>query len=366
MSRRRLYGALAVLAALGIFLWLWSTRKSPEPPKPGLTQLEPQHADYPQRPPVDKPQPILAAPTVERLQMNLEAYKKVAVYPWWSRPLDEGTKVLLDWNKPVVSELPMDETPGEETVYHFAADRAHVTYGDAITSWIEVWKTGDSSKRVPATISEAWVMSTSGGRLAKLDYADAGGYVYKNTFVPSDVPAMKTAQQVFLQAIVESGKGRRLVVREFTYAPRTVAEIVGVSDSIKQGSLAVTLDVQIYEKGLYSFQGNCVSQDEKTPIAYSDKSYPLDVGRQQVDLVFFGKIFHDLGVAGPYHIRDIRGFRLFIDGEEMNITFTYPQTYTTKPYKLSDLSPKDWDADEKRQKIAAFEQLIGEMKKAAH
>src|SRR5262249_9185178 len=108
--------------------------------------------------------PILTmgGPSEERLKRNLDEYKKVAVYPPWSRPFNDGTKYLLRWNKPSTSELPMSEKPGGETTYHFDADRAHVAYGEAITSWIEVWKSGDATARVPITVEDAWVMGDVG------------------------------------------------------------------------------------------------------------------------------------------------------------------------------------------------------------
>ena len=104
----------------------------------------------------------MGGPTEDRLRRNLDEYKKVSVYPPWSRPFDDGTKYLLAWNKPATSDLPMDDTPGKETTYHFDADRANVAYGQAITSWIEVWKNGDPQKKLPIDVEDAWVMGDVG------------------------------------------------------------------------------------------------------------------------------------------------------------------------------------------------------------
>jgi hypothetical protein len=321
---------------------------------------------------VKAPSLTMGGPTEERLKRNLDEYKKVAIYPPWSRPFTDGTKYLLQWNKPSTSDLPMDETPGKETTYHFDADRAHVAYGEAITSWIEVWKSGDPLQRVPITVQDAWVMSTNGpstGRIAKLSYHDdgqdgdevAGDGRYTNRLVPSQVPALKQAMQVHLAAVVSCCDNvRRLFVREFTYAPRKVAEVVGVSDSIRGGSLAVTLAVNVIERGTYDFEANLMSGDGKTPIGYSQMNYTLGPGRQNVDLLFFGRMFNEPGVDGPYLVRDVRGILLSLDGGEHNIPFDYGDTYLTRPWRRAEFSPAEWDGQEKRDKIAAMERLIGD------
>jgi hypothetical protein len=314
----------------------------------------------------------MGGPTEDRLKRNLDEYKKVAVYPPWSRPFDEGTKYLLDWNKPSTADLPMSDKPGGETSYHFDADRAHVSYGEAITSWIEVWKSGDPGQRVPITVEDAWVMGDVGpktGRLVRLSYHDdgqdgdevAGDGRYTNRLVPSALPQLKQAAQVHLSATVSCCDGvRRMFVREFTYAPRKPLEVLGLSDRVRAGSLAVTLDVNVVERGTYDFEANLMSADGARPIGYSQMNYTLSPGRQTVDLVFFGRMFGEAGVDGPYLVRDVRGLLLSLDGGEHNIPFTYDGTYLTKAWRRADFSPAEWDAPEKREKIAAIERLIAQ------
>jgi hypothetical protein len=317
--------------------------------------------------------PILTmgGPTEDRLRRNLDEYKKVSVYPPWSRPFDDGTKYLLAWNKPATSDLPMDDTPGKETTYHFDADRANVAYGQAITSWIEVWKNGDPQKKLPIDVEDAWVMGDVGpktGRLVKLSYHDdgqdgdevAGDGRYSNRFVPSQLPQLKQASQVHLSATVSVDGVRRQFVREFTYAPRKVVEILGLSDAARSGSLVVTLDVNVNDRGTYDFEANLMSGDGSTPLGYTQMNYTLSPGRQTVDLVFFGRMFQERSADGPYLVRDVRGLLLSLDGGEHNIPFQYDTPYLTKPWRHSEFSASPWDAQEKRDKIAAMEQVIAD------
>jgi len=318
------------------------------------------------------PTVTMGGPSEDRLRRNLEEYKKVAVYPPWSRAFGDGTKYLLAWNKPATAELPMNDQPGHETTYHFDADRANVAYGEAITSWIEVWKSGDPSAHVPITVEDAWVVGDVGaqtGRLVKLSYHDdgldgdavAGDGRYTNRFVPSQAAALKQGTQVHLAATVSTGDGtRRLMVREFTYAPRQVVDVLGVSDSLRAGSLVVTLDVNVLERGTYDFEANLLSGDGSVPIGYVQQSYTLAPGRQNVDLVFFGRMFGEVGVDGPYQLRDVHGLLLSLDGAEHNIPFQYDAPYLTKAWRRAEFSPAEWDAPEKQQKIATLERLIAD------
>ena len=377
MRQQRLLAAGAAIAVALLFAWLWWPAPRPTPSRARSTESAAASHEATvggRAATATAAAPILTmgGPSEERLKRNLDEYKKVAVYPPWSRRFDEGTKYLLAWNKPATSELPMSEKPGGETTYHFDADRAHVSYGEAITSWIEVWKSGDPTAHVPITVEDAWVMGDVGpktGRLVKLSYHDdgqdgdevAGDGRYTNRLVPSSVAQLKQATQVHLSATVSCCDGvRRMFVREFTYAPRKVVEVLGLSDGVRGGSLAVTLDVNVVERGTYDFEANLMSGDGARAIGYSQMNYTLSPGRQNVDLVFFGRMFGEAGVDGPYLVRDVRGMLLGLDGDEHNIPFTYDSTYLTRPWRSAEFSPAEWDAAEKRDKIAALERLIGQ------
>jgi hypothetical protein len=317
----------------------------------------------------------MGGPGVEKLALNLAQYKSVAAYPPWSRAFDPGTEYLLKWNTPSVADLPMDDRPGHDFTYHFDSDRAHVPFGEALTSWIEVWKGSDSSARQTLAIEESFVMIVGGaksGRSVQLAYHDdgrdgdevAGDKRYTNRFVPSSQPELaKSAAQVRLMAMVGCCDGaRRSMVREFTYAPREVATILSVSDAIRGGSLSVSLDVDVKQQGLFTFEANLVSQIGDVPIGYAQMSAPLEIGRRSVDLAFFGRMFAEKGVDGPYVVKDIRGYRVVTDGAEQNVYFTFDTAHVTRAYKRTDFSGAEWDSQEKRDKVAALQKLIDQTK----
>jgi len=304
-----------------------------------------------------------AAPgSPEFIRKVLDDYRAAAAYPPWSRIHDDGTRYKIEWNKPVVSELPFSDKVGAETTYHFAADRAHVMFGETLTSWIEVWEKGDPNKRLPVNIVTVWVMLTGGakpGRSVQLEYKDvAGDRRYVNKFVPSAFAELKEPTQVRIEAEVEVDGVKKLLVRDFTYAPRQVLTIVGITDAIADGSVVVNLEVDVRDAGLYTFEANVFDATGATAIAYADVNQSLAVGKVVVPLKFFGKAFHDVGADGPYLVKDFRGFlRPSPSANAANIWWSDPRSHTTKPYKRSELSAAEWDSEEKRTKIKALEAL---------
>jgi hypothetical protein len=366
--RRRQSVAVAV-ATLGLVLALWTMRGrsstaaraselAVDPPgtNAASTVLPPPHAP----PGASERAPVVLSQA--HFAEVLTQYRHDAVYPPGSRPLDEGARYKLHWNDAIVSELPFTSALS----YHFAADRHHVTYGEPLTSWIEVWTRGDEAKRVPLRVRSAWVMTTSGanqGRTIELGYHDdgrdgdavAGDLRYSNRFVPAEHEELRVSRDVQLYADVVAAGVERPMLRDFTYAPRPVLEVTRVSDALVNGSLVVSVDCEVFEDGLYTFEANAVSAAGEEPIAYVDQSFPLHAGKQQVQLSFFGRVFHDRGLSGPYLVRDLHGFRRDLDGAEGNVWWSQPGAHATAAYDVAQFSDAEWDAPEKQEKLRRLE-----------
>jgi hypothetical protein len=366
-STRSKYVALAVVAIAAVVLWKW-TRTTPKPaPVPLSLQPAASREVYtPHAPtaPTDD-EPVGQPPGLDTLERSLADYKAVSVYPPWSRPLSEETADKLHWNNTVISDLPMDDRPGADLIYHFGGDRWTVPFDEAFVSWIEVV---DHGQRIPVTIHEARLLSIDSGRVGELTYHDdgldgdavAGDLRYSNRLVPAKYPALATkAQQAHIEAIIDAKGIQRPITRDFAYAPRKVAEILGAREQLRDGNLVVTLDVQVTEKGLYTFDANVFTSDG-APIVFGEKSYPLEPGKRSVEIVMFGRAFAEAGLDGPYVMQDIRGMRRFIDTDEQNFYFTYAKQLHTRPYKHAQFSSAEWDAPERQDTIANFERLIDE------
>lgn len=357
--------AIVVLVLVLIAIWKWP-RATPDP-APLATHPTPASETYSvtsRAPAVAGIAPVAEPPGVETLEKSLADYKAVSVYPPWSRPLGEETADKLYWNRTVISDLPMDDRPGKSSIYRFGADRWTVPFNESLTSWIEVL---DGGKRIPVTVTDASLISTK-GRVTTLTYHDdgvdgdavAGDLRYSNRLAPSKYPQLaKHAHQVRIEAIIIAAGVKRQITRDFAYSPRKAADITGAREALRDGNLVVTLDVEVAENGLYTFEANVMTPDG-APIVYGEKSYPLEPGQRSVDIVMFGRAFAERKTDGPYVVQDIRGMRRFVDTDEQNFFFTYAKPLRTHAYKYMQFSAAEWDAPERQDTIANFERLIDE------
>lgn len=351
-ARRRAIGlgVLIGLAAVAVVAW----RDRAASTTTSVTSAATLRPAPPRRP------PLAGAPAFapDRLAAIADDYARAAAYPPDARPFDDGTAYKLAWNAPSTPDLPALGDGG--LAIRFGADRAHVLPDGTLTSWLEVVPIAAPTRRVPATIVEAWVTTTGGeavGRLAPLAYRDDGSHRYVNTLRPGDLaPLAERAAAVRLVALVEVDGHVNQVVRDFTFTPRVAVRVTGVHDAIVDGSLVVTLDVETLEQALFGFEANLVGADG-TPVAWVDTGAELARGHHAVALRFFGKAVRDGGVAGPYVVRDVRGTVRSPDDDEMPLRWAWDGTHTTAPYPLTALSPAPWDAPEKQARLAALAAL---------
>ncbi|MBV8758492.1 MAG: hypothetical protein JO257_14500 [Deltaproteobacteria bacterium] len=365
VSKVGLLAFALLLVLLAIKLWPRSSAATESAP---AAKQRTQEA-YAPAPAMPLDQAHIEPPSVTALEKSLAEYKAVSVYPPWSRPLGEETADKLRWNATVVSDLPMDDREGANLIYHFGADRWTVPFDEPFVSWIEVL---DHGKRIPVRVVEANLISAEGGRAGTVAFHDdgvdgdaaAGDLRYSASFVPAKNPQLaKKGQQVRIVALIDAGGIKRQISRDFAYAPRKVADIVAAHEALRDGNLVVTLDVDVTEKGLYTFAANVMTSGG-APIVFGEKSATLDTGKQSVEVVMFGRAFVEKGEDGPYVVQDIRGMRRFIDTDEQNFYFTYPQRLQTQAYKHTQFSNAEWDAQEKRDTIANFERTIDETRAA--
>lgn len=364
-NRRRWVVAAAVLGAAALLVF-WPTGGDQGAPAAPLESADPAAklaapgiAAVPARSSGDRGQiPSLGAGgiTVERLERARADYLAVAAYPHWSRPIDEGTEYKLRWNEPVVTELPFGEDGSLR--YRFASDRAHVVQGQPLTSWIEVWRGSDRADRVPVTVHEAWVTDGQRRFVALLYEPDERG-VPRNSFRPADYEELEgPGRQLRILADVEAEGERRILSRDFTYAPRQLLTIRGVSDRSVGGNLVTTLDLEVHEAGLFTFEANALVADTELPLAYASAGHRLEVGSRTAELVFFGRVFHDQQSPGPYLIKDFRGYLIPPGDDDYYVWWSDPRSHVTGAYRLDQLSPDEWDAPEKQEKLRHFEELI--------
>jgi hypothetical protein len=232
-------------------------------------------------------------------------------------------------------------------------------------------------RRLPVRFDKAMVVLTSGPRMGDvlaLDYRDdgvapdeqAGDRRYTNHFVPSQHEELAQASAARIEVYVEVEGMKRRFLRDFTWAPRPVLEVMSVRDAVEGGALVATLSCDVFEDGLYTVYGNLFGSDGKTPIAAARRSYPLAAGHRSVKLVFFGKVLTDRGIDGPYVVKDVHGVKRQGAEEYNNVWWSWEGEHRTRGYSAGDFSDAPWDDPERRARLAAFERVIADQERRDH
>jgi len=177
----------------------------------------------------------------------------------------------------------------------------------------------------------------------------------------------------------DAGFQHEMVVHFFS-SPVAPAEFTGVKgEEIRDGSLVLTVGLNVKMPGRYTIEGNLVA--EGGPVAHARNDVRFErAGPAEAELEFFGKIFHERGLAGPYKLtglrgaqdtspldpRDLEGDPEAVDRMLENLETTEPHKrviptwedeYTTRPYELKDFSNEEWDSEIKRQRIRELQEL---------
>ena len=376
--QRALSLVVALVAAVVVFVLLRGRREEAMPP------ASTQEAASPETVPA-RPAPGAAAESdgpsapqtvdVARLKEQYEAYKAGSVYPDWSYPMTPDQGFLIEWNKALTSDLPVDDDG--KIFFRFDAGAARVFAGEAYTSWAEAWTVVNGRrKNLPFHFDKASVVLTSGPKMGDAfdlvfhddgvaPDAQAGDFRFTNTYVPVEHPELAQASSARIEVYVDIGGMKRRFLRDFTWAPRVVLDVVGEHDAIEDGSLVATLDCDVHEDGLYTVYGNLFAADGVTPVATSKLNLPLEKGRQKVQLTFFGKVLFDQQVDGPYVLKDIHGMKRMGEGEYNNVWWNHAKVYRTHAFTASDFSSDEWNGEERRERLATFERVIAEMEQNA-
>lgn len=308
------------------------------------------------------------------LREALAAYERESIYPptshLWS---EERAGERTPWNQPFPVEHLLDDRPGQETALRFASDRHHVEAGQALTSTIEVAPVARRSERLPIAFRSAIVEMAGAGRTGiELVYRDdgkdgdavAGDHVYTNRFVPADQRALAVARTVRLQVDLEAGGVERLANLDFTYTPRPLLALAGATGTVHDGSLGVVLDLDVREPGAYQFDADVFAADGTTQIGWiTERWRELPVGRARVELVLFGKVLRDRGIAGPYVIANLHAERR-ADDREVAMWWSDPRSFRTRAIGLDELSADAWDSEERSTALASMRQAIDAQERA--
>ncbi|MCB9542494.1 MAG: hypothetical protein H6703_08610 [Myxococcales bacterium] len=368
MTPRRvlMLGLAAALAAL-IGLWLSLDTADPTAPPAAEPGAEPRrsHPAAPRRltapraaaPPPDAPTDAPADPHAPRRRRGAhrepaETWRKLAVHPPDSRPLTPQSADLLDPDRR--HERPQRDPDDPAITALFTADRYHLVGDDTLTVILDVRR---DDAPAPFTLIDATVRLPD-GRAEPYPLAPQGDR-HVGLIRPATL-GLAAPARLDVQATFDYGRGPRTARLRADYTPEDAipARWTGEArDAIVDGSLVVTVGVEVDQGGLYLIDANLYAPGGE-PIAWARLKEPLTEGPHDLPLRFFGKILVDAGHDGPYTVGELRGALAAPEHTPSRVSMPpYPREITTAPHRAADFSPAEWDAPEKRDRLRRLERL---------
>ena len=316
----------------------------------------------------------------------LEEYRLHFRYPSSSRPLSRRMVDLLDPYAVRPERLPLFEKQtharGDRPIYLYSwtAPTYLVTGARAAVAALEVYEPS-SDRPVSIQVQSASVQADPEFGSVEIGTAavaadSAGRNVFR--WQPDPKQRLHWGQVAFLVRFRAPNGKLFLVQTDFRSTPRPPAYFSGrFREQLRNGSLAIEAEMDVKTAGRYIIEANLFDEDGQ-PMQWVYLRRYLERGRQQIELPFFGLVFHDRGFgAGRLVLRNLRAFRLHypfdprkLDGmlarsEPVPTTNAPDREYvepysgeyrTKKVYKISEFSRAEYQGKDKAARLSAIRQ----------
>ena len=354
-----------MVLALGWFLFKFaspvgSQQYAATPSAPNATS---ESAITPPAPPPAASSGAGAPPTLPPSDDPVADYRARTRYAPTSGLLSDNAVDLLEPNRRYDTFGPVthrsNRALGGEVTFLFTTDKYFYEGDEAVVATLDV-RSGELPVKVTISHADATAEIASGaaGELEALTFAfDKGTHTSKlelnETFADHHGPILFATTFEY-----EPGKSQEAALRIFTTPTSAIPARFtgGYSDGAENGNLVVYAVVEVFEPGFYRLDVNLFGSDGR-PLAFANFKGNLGAGSHQVPFEFFGLLMLDIGVPGPYEVRNMRGY-LFLDGE-------YPDrlrlrdavgSYWTHGYEVSAFSDDEFMTPHKKKMLELLEQ----------
>ncbi|GBF43755.1 hypothetical protein LPTSP2_30580 [Leptospira ellinghausenii] len=333
------------------------------------------------------------------IEQVIEDYLVWSEYPPDSRPLSEShTDILNPIQIPVTNQsLPIVENGKViDSGYSCIFQPEHHTVTESLTMrvFLSCNRTGKIEKERIKLVSSELVgkagnqsifpPSIDGNDSGNEGDSKAGDLIYTYRFIPRFTDWGDFYLTTKFQISSDPKNQIHTLTHHFFSSPVAPAKFTGkFDDYIKDGSLSIDFELNVVEKGRYTIEANLLTNDDE-PIVYARKDQKLEIGKQKVTLLFFGKAIVKRRESGPYKITFLRGElntdviqedlllkspsevdrilkSIHDDRPKKKIIPYYTGSIETKSYSLSEFSEKSYDSEEKRNRLSELNLIKDKM-----
>ncbi len=352
-SRRR--WARAGLGGAGLLLGAWLldawTVSDLEPATPLQSAAAPPAA-------VSTPAAPVAAPKEKStLPEPIRRFLEATPYPPTSGRLTPDHEDLLHPNRRHERHRPIPDTLGRDPdgviTWLFTTDRWAYVGAETARVRLELLRGGKPvmAKLLGASATREGRAGPEGAPQPLTFHAEGDGLVADlplDAFRDHHGPIAVSVRFGYAQSSVYEDTLRLF----YTPESRIPGRLLGLTDTVRDGSLALGLLADLDEPGFYRFDANLYDANGE-PVAFVSFKGELPAGRTSVPLEVYGKVLADAGVPGPYTVSEIRGYR-FLDGgypdrEELR---GLPDGVTTSAYGLGSFTTDPYTSEHELQMVA--------------
>lgn len=294
----------------------------------------------------------------------LRNFEKINRYPSSSRRLTADSADLLNPNSRYETrQLLPDSEANSDRKWEilFTADRYFVRGHDPVQLSLELWHEGRqvTPRRVVLTASRSGAAG-DGNEVALPVKTGAGAATA--TFIPGDNWPTHVGQVRVEARFSADGLAEQTGSLPFylTSLERLPAKFTGkFNDQVIDGNLVVDVGVRVDQPGRYRVEGNLFDLSGN-PVAWAAFNGELGAGEQAPNLKFYGLVFHDAGLAGPFVLRQVRGHRLRPgDSPHREDMVDYPGDHPLDGrYEIADFTSTEYDSPWKQRMLRLYKDAL--------
>lgn len=212
----------------------------------------------------------------------------------------------------------------------------------------------DVLRNVSAKQINAQFIGENAGLIGEVSYLDNGRgadtlandgiYSARYTLPAGRQPALGSAESVMVKvtAVTEAGDVRK-AVGGFQFSNPGAVLTGRFTDLVRNGNLVVAAQVNVLAAGRYHLAGT-LTDLTGTPVAEAQAAKVLPVGKQWLELSYYGLAFHDRGAAGALRLGSAT--LTSTKGMPNALGPVLSNAHVTKAYSLSDFTRQPFNHPE--------------------
>jgi len=290
----------------------------------------------------------------------IAAYRARSRYAPTSGRLHPEAVDLLEPNRryerPRAIEATLDRGPAAVVTFQLEADRFHYEGDETVTAALHV-RRGD--ERLPVRIVRARALATglpeeeAEDAAVRLTFGLRDGVPKTDLDLAETFPDHHGTIDLLVDFEWEPGATERAELRIATQpADAAPAFFTGRNtDHADTGSVVVEVGIDVEQAGFYRLDANLFDSAGQ-PLAHGHFKGTLDAGVTRAPIEFFGLLLIDIGVSGPYEVRNLRGY-LFREGRHPDKLRMRDAegSHWTGPYEVSSLSDEEFTSPHKERML---------------